>query len=73
MHTCRFFLPTNSAQYQSARSLESINVKKVSKGERVGEGQAGCTFFSFFFANILFLSSKHALMMEEQLVTYHTS
>ena len=22
-------------------------------------------FFSFFFANILFLSSKHALMMEE--------
>jgi hypothetical protein len=27
--------------------------------------------FSSFFANILFLSSKHALMMEEQLVTHY--
>ena len=49
VHTCRFFLPTNSAQYQSARSLESINVKKVSRGE----GQAGCTFFFFLFCKHL--------------------
>ena len=57
----QILLPTNSAQYQSARSLESINVKKVSRGERVGEGQAGCTpfFLSFLQTSCFCQASMH--------------
>ena len=61
-YTCRFFLPTNSAQYQSARSFESINVRKFLEEK---ENKDVSIFFFLFFANILFLSSKHALMIEE--------